>query len=61
MTTQGLREQPKRADHQQPKLGTAPSSPLQPRFAPLDFHLFGAMKEFTRDTKLKVTMKSKGL
>ena len=53
MTTQGLTQQPKRADHQQPRLGTAPSSPIQPSIAPLDFHLFGPMKEFTKGTKFE--------
>ena len=44
MKTQGLTLQLKRADHQLPRLGTAPSSPLQPSLAPLDFYVFGPMK-----------------
>ena len=44
---------PNGADYLQPGLGTAPSSPLQPRPCPFNFHLFGPLKDFTRVTKFE--------
>ena len=54
---------PNGADHQQPGLETAPSSPSKysPDPAPSDFHQFGPLIEFTRGTKFESKDKVKSV